>query len=235
MNEMMKNNSPIEIFEYDLEKYNFPKIIADFLETDADSLDELKINPENHDLESIDSLYKNMERTKAYENLYGGLNSDKGKRFYETFNQFVEEVIRPTYDETIYYQSKPTHRILYANSEGVSRFHRDRDYGHSTYEINYFVPQTRAFGTNTVWIESEEGKGDFTPMELVPGQFARFDGPNLLHGAKLNTSGKTRISFDFRVVKNSDLSTPDGNSQTDETYGLQKELSRNAHRFQICE
>ena len=231
----MKNNSPIQIFDYDLEKYNFPKIIADFLNTDAAALDGLKIDAEKHDLESIDSIYKNMERTEAYKNLYGGLNSDEGKRFYDTYSRFVEEVIRPSYREAIYYQSRPTHRILYSNSEGVSRFHRDRDYGHSTYEINHFVPQTKAFGTNTVWIESEEGKEDFKPMELRPGQFARFDGPNLMHGAKLNTSGKTRISFDFRIVKSSDLTTDDGSTATDETYGLQKELSRNAHRFQICE
>lgn len=230
---MMKNDKHFEIFDYDLEKYNFPKIIADYLNTDA--LDELKINPENHDLDSINSLYKNMERTKAYEDLYSSLNSDQGKRFYDTYLKFIEEVIRPTYDESIYYQSRPTHRILYRNSEGVSRFHRDKDYGHSTYEINHFVPQTKAFGTNTVWIESKEGKEDFKPMELNPGQFARFDGPNLMHGAKLNTTGKTRISFDFRILKNSDLSSADDSARADATYGLQKELSRNAHRFKICE
>ena len=230
---MMKNNKHFEIFDYDLEKYNFPKIIADFLK--ADALDTVKIDRANHNLESLDSLYKNMERTKAYEDLYSSLNSDEGKRFYDTYMKFIEEVIRPAYDEAIYYQSKPTHRILFGNSEGVSRFHRDKDYGHSTFEINHFVPQTRAFATNTVWIESEEGKEDFRPMELKPGQFARFDGPNLMHGAKLNTTGKTRISFDFRIVKSSDLSSSENRTQTETTYGLQKELSRNAHRFKICE
>lgn len=230
---MMKNTKHFEVFDYDLEKYNFPKIIADFLNTDA--LDTLKIDPANHDLQSVDSLYKNMERTKAYEDLYSSLNSDEGKRFYDTYMRFIEEVIRPAYDEAIYYQSKPTHRILYRNSEGVSRFHRDKDYGHSTFEINHFVPQTEAFSTNTVWIESEEGKEDFKPMELKPGQFARFDGPNLMHGAKLNTTDKTRISFDFRIVKSSDLSSSNDSTEMDATYGLQKELSRNAHRFKICE
>jgi len=151
------------------------------------------------------------------------------------YMKFIGEVIRPIYDEAIYYQSKPTHRILYRNSKGVSRFHRDKDYGHSMFEINYFVPQTEAFGTNTVWIESEEGKEDFKPMDLKPGQFARFDGPNLMHGAKLNTTGKTRVSFDFRIVKSSDLSSSDNSIKADATYDLQKELSRNAHRFKICE
>lgn len=230
---MTMNSKHFEIFDYDLEKYNFPKIIADFLNTD--SMDELKINPDNHNLESINSLYKNMERTKAYEDLYSSLSSDAGKRFYDTYQKFIEEIIRPTYEEAIYFQSKPTHRILYSNSEGVSRFHRDKDYGHSTFEINHFVPQTKAFDTNTVWIESEEGKEDFKPMELKPGQFARFDGPNLMHGAKLNITGKTRVSFDFRIVKSSDLSSSGEDNQTDGTYGLQKELSRNAHRFKICE
>ena len=230
---MMKNSKHFEILDYDLEKYNFPEIIADFLNTD--SLDMLQIDAENHNSESMASLYKNMERTKAYEDLYRSLNSDEGKRFYDTYFRFIEEVIRPAYDEAIYYQSKPTHRILYLNSEGISRFHRDKDYGHKTYEINHFVPQTEAFGTNTIWIESQEGKEDFKPMELKPGQFARFDGPNLMHGAKTNTTGKTRISFDFRIMKSSDLSSSENSIQADATYGLQKELSRNAHRFKICE
>ena len=36
------------------------------------------------------------------------------------------------------------------------------------------------------------------------GEILKFDGANLLHGNKINKTGKSRISFDFRVLKKSD-------------------------------
>ncbi|MGB6151958.1 MAG: hypothetical protein WBG48_08200 [Pricia sp.] len=223
----MKKN--MEIITYDVEKYNFPKIISDFLNMgDLDTL-----QPEFADEPSgdEDSLYKNMERTKAYSQLYAALNSDKGKRFYDTYNLFIEEVLRPHFGDAIYYQAKPTHRILYANAPGVSRFHRDRDYGHNTDEVNFFVPQTQAFATNTLWIESEEGKEDFKPVEIGPGEFLKFDGANLMHGAKANISDKTRVSFDFRILPAHLAKTTTVQNGDSDTKDLQKALNNNAHNF----
>ena len=192
-------------YAYDLETYNFAKIIADYLA--VDDLSGLSAVANGDEQTAQNSLYKNMEQTPAYRQLYDCLHGKRGTVFYDTYERFIREVIRPQYDEPIYYQKKPTNRILYRDTPGVSRFHRDRDYGHSTDEINYFVPQTRAFATNTVWIESEEGKEDFSPMELNAGQFARFNGASLLHGAKVNETGKTRVSFDFRVIPASKRAT----------------------------
>jgi ectoine hydroxylase-related dioxygenase (phytanoyl-CoA dioxygenase family) len=83
---------------------------------------------------------------------------------------------------------------------GESRFHRDRDYGHRPAEINYSVALTPCFGTNAIWIESREGREDYQPMELEPGEMVEFDGASLKHGALHNTTGVCRVSFDFRVV-----------------------------------
>lgn len=185
-------------YSYDLGAYNFTKIIADYLATN--DLSALSAATPGDEQTLQNSLYKNMEQTPAYRQLHECLHGKPGAVFYRTYERFIREVIRTQYEEPIYYQKKPTHRILYRDTPGVSRFHRDRDYGHSIGEINYFVPQTRAFATNTVWIESAEGKEDFSPMELDAGQFARFNGASLLHGAKVNDTNKTRVSFDFRVI-----------------------------------
>lgn len=176
-------------FEYDLRKYNFAKIIADYLS--VDDLSQLQASLTVETSTSGNSLYKNMEQSPAYQQLYRCLNSEEGARFYQTYQRFVEDVIRPQYDEPILYQKRPTQRILFWDTPGVSRFHRDRDYGHNTAEINYFVPLTKAFDTNTVWIESIEGEKDFTPMEMEVGQFARFNGASLEHGAQVNKTGKS--------------------------------------------
>ena len=186
-----------EIFNYKLEDYNFTQIIQDFL--GVEDLSEIAMENQES-IEDGNSLYKNMEQTIYYKKLYGALNSEKGAVFYKTYRKFIREIIRPQYGEPILYQEKPTHRILFKNGEGVSRFHRDSDYGHNKAEINYFLPQTPAFATNTLWIESKVGKEDFEPMVMEPGQVARFKGVDLMHGAKNNQTQKTRVSFDFRVI-----------------------------------
>jgi hypothetical protein len=226
----MMDNKRIEVLTYDVGKYNFPKIIGDLINLgDLASLS-ADFDRENPEVES--SLYKNMERTQAYSRMYAALNSDEGKQFCDTFYQFVAEVIRPRYDAAIYFQKKPTHRILFADAPGVSRFHRDRDYGHNPEEINFFVPQTKAFGTNTLWIESQEGKGDFEPVELEPGQFLRFDGANLKHGAKVNASGKTRVSFDFRILPSAFAEEESEAQKDEEGQDLERSLKQNPHNFE---
>jgi ectoine hydroxylase-related dioxygenase (phytanoyl-CoA dioxygenase family) len=59
---------------------------------------------------------------------------------------------------------------------------------------------TPVWGTNTIWIEQNQGKADYVPVEMAPGQLLVFDGVNLMHGNKLNDTGSTRVSFDFRCV-----------------------------------
>jgi hypothetical protein len=36
-------------------------------------------------------------------------------------------------------------------------------------EVNFWVPLTRVFGTNTLFVESAPGRGDFRPVELGYG------------------------------------------------------------------
>ncbi len=217
----------MKLYEYDIATYNFPQIIADYLQTE--DLSALRSDVE--DAEGSNSLYKNMEQATLYQNLYAGLSGATGQQFYDTYKRFVREVIQPQYNEPIFYQKKPSHRILFYNNPGESRFHRDRDYGHSTAEINYSVPQTDAFDTNTFWIESEEGKEDFQPINMKLGQFVRFHGASLMHGARANTTGKSRVSFDFRIVPLSAASADLIKAFSQEKPDREDPLYQNAHRF----
>ena len=47
-------------------------------------------------------------------------------------------------------------------------------------------------------------------MDYVTVAF--WDGSNLLHGNKVNITGQTRVSCDFRVMNFSDYQEPDGDS-----------------------
>ena len=217
------------IFNYDPATYDFRGVIASLL--GRQDLTTLTADYADGADRARNSLYKNMEQSPHFRRLYAGLESESGRAFYTLYERFVREVIRPQYAEPIYYQRRPSHRILFADTPGQSRFHRDRDYGHHSSEVNYLVVQTPAFATNTIWIESEEGKADYAPVELEPGQYVRFKGVDLEHGAQLNTTGRSRVSFDFRVIPASQMRERDhGYFNADE----RNPVRRNARDFAYC-
>lgn len=107
--------------------------------------------------------------------------------------------------EPFIYQHRPRFSVHLPGSLAVAEFHRDRDYNHPLGEINFMVPLTPAVDTSAMWIESEPGKGNYRPVNLQYGDVARFDGNRCVHGNKVNATGKTRISFDFRLLSVEDF------------------------------
>ncbi|MEV7829055.1 streptomycin biosynthesis protein StrG [Streptomyces subrutilus] len=121
------------------------------------------------------------------------------RRFYDSF-----DVVAPVYrklaqellgqeTEKLYLQRVPTFRVHLRNSLAVGDWHRDRDFGHDPSEVNYWVPLTRAYGNNTVWIENEPVHADY-------GEVIVFDGANSWHGNVVNDTGISRVSMDFRTL-----------------------------------
>jgi ectoine hydroxylase-related dioxygenase (phytanoyl-CoA dioxygenase family) len=51
-----------------------------------------------------------------------------------------------------------------------------------------------------MWVESIPGMGDFKPLNIEYGEFLIGYLNQCRHGNKVNETGKTRVSFDFRVV-----------------------------------
>lgn len=222
------------VLTYDAEAFPFHVVIAEAI--GCDTLAELRAGLPAGGVGEGASLYRNMEQTSAFRALYEGLEGASGQAFYRLYERFLREVVAPQYGgESIYYQVRPSHRILFADTPGASRFHRDRDYGHHPSEVNYLVPQTAAFATNTLWIESAEGLGDYAPAEMRVGEYLRFDGANLAHGAKNNATGATRVSFDFRVVPeglaDEEIRTSDARASAAERSG--NPVRDNARRFRL--
>lgn len=121
------------------------------------------------------------------------------KHFYQHFDllaplyrQLAKELLGAE-AENVYIQRIPTLRVQLRNSVAVGTWHRDRDFGHDPQETNYWVPMTRAFGNNTIWIENE-------PIDAQYGDVIVFDGANSLHGNKVNDTAVSRVSIDFRTI-----------------------------------
>jgi hypothetical protein len=143
------------------------------------------------------------QNTKHHKLYYDWARTDE---FINLYDEFILNVIKPLYNEQIVYQAIPTFRVAYPNNIAVGEYHKDKTYrdvnwAMEVHEDNFFLPFTDAFDTNTIWVESEEDKGDFSPMNCEYGETIQWDGSNLTHGNKINTTGKARVSIDFRVMK----------------------------------
>ena len=126
--------------------------------------------------------------------------------FSSLYINFIKNIVRSLYDEPIIYQSIPTFRIHMPNNVAVGEFHKDKQYrdikwAEQVKEDNFFLPFTDAYDTNSIWVESKEDLGDFFPMNCKYGEIIQWDGSNLMHGNKLNTTNFSRVSVDFRVIK----------------------------------
>ncbi|WP_051907948.1 hypothetical protein [Flavimarina sp. Hel_I_48] len=228
MTNNQRTTPDIKIIDFDKEEFPFHKIIADYIDTTAlDSLSSANMTPEG-----TNSYYKNMEQHPIFKKMYQKLGGDEGQWFYKLYQRFIVEVIRPHYNEAIYYQRKPSHRILFKDIKGEARFHKDSDYGHSSDEVNYWLPQTEAFETNSIWIEQHLEKGDYEPVSLKVGQCLQFNGANFRHGAFRNSTGKTRVSFDFRIIPATKMKTE---ALNDANEAGDNPVMSNAHKFVLCE
>ena len=87
--------------------------------------------------------------------------------------------------------------------QGQIGLHCDADYNHPSSETNYILSITGQAGTNSCYVETEPGKGDFHSVDIAYGELFRFHGNRCRHYNRLNTTGDTRISLDFRVIPGS--------------------------------
>lgn len=188
----------METYKYNINKYNFSKLVSStFGVSDLNNI-------HNSNEFSYDYVFerKNDQSTHWHSKFYKLARTEEFKSMYTSF---IDTVVKPLYDNQIVYQTIPTFRLQFPNNIAVGEYHRDRDYRDGAWanevkELNFFLPITDAFSTNTIWVESSDGLEDYTPMNVKYGEFVRWDGSNLKHGNKVNQENVTRISMDFRVI-----------------------------------
>merc|ERR1712232_1221999 len=105
---------------------------------------------------------------------------------------------------TLLFQWPPALRCQMPSVVAMGSPHRDSDFSaHHGAEVNFWVPVTRVWGSNSLQVESEPGKEDFHPLELEYGEFVVFNGSRCLHYTVPNSTDSARVSFDFRVIPSS--------------------------------
>jgi hypothetical protein len=188
-------NRPVEVTTYPLATFPFPDLVREYLNVfDLSRLHELL------DIPAAPVTRETDQSTWAHRRFY---TNQGGSQFQLYYRRFIAQFIAPLFNyEPLVFQAVPTFRVQQPHNLAVGEFHRDSDYNHPLTEVNFWVPLTRAGHTSSVFIE-EVGGFPVNPT-LNPGDLLIFDGANLRHGNKINLTGKTRVSFDFRVIRKQD-------------------------------
>lgn len=176
------------IYTYNQGRYNFPRLLRELF---GSQLETLGTNSDT------DILRCDTDQTTIFHQCYY-------ERFHEkvrpTYLRFIGDVIAPLFGEPFCYQAIPTFRIHLPNNVAVGEFHTDGDYNHPVGEVNFWLPFTRAFATNSIWLESSRESGDFRAQQVEVGEVLVFDAVRWRHGNRVNLTGQTRASFDFRCI-----------------------------------
>lgn len=187
-----------EILNFDTKKYNFRQYVQNLF--NLSDLEKLH-KSFDFDTENIKPISKDTH-SSPHKIFYKKLD-DGWKDFVSLYNQFIKDFVLKTLSkDEILFQTFPNLRISFPENVAVSTWHKDTDNEnlHPKGEINFFLPLTRSFDTNTIWIESETNKKDFKPINVDNGQVFMFSGGELTHGNQINKTKVTRVSFDFRVL-----------------------------------
>ena len=126
--------------------------------------------------------------------------------FLALYERFVAEVIAPALGSPgLVYQAVPVFRVYMPHHLGVGPRHTDASYHAQPNELNFWVALTPCHNTNSLYVESSAGAADFEPIAGGVGTAYRFRGNACEHYSELNVSDATRVSFDFRVIREQEL------------------------------
>ncbi len=189
-----------ELIKYDHAKYNFVGLIKDLFRGAGLKIKSLYtlhyyMNGEQHEIFQVGDDSKTIFHKLFYDKYRTGW-----PEFQDAYNKLIEEVISPLYHESFLYQSFPTFRVHLPENVAVGAFHNDAAFNHPLGEMNYILPLTFSSETASVWCESEPGKQDFRPFDMFLNKIIKFNGNQLTHGSRINNTGLTRVSFDFRCL-----------------------------------
>jgi hypothetical protein len=183
------------IFDYDPVRWDFRALVSDFFGTD--NLEQLHLLPQFNPRNTTNQL-PNYEVTQNSWTISKALKAAVAPLAENLFRSLLYDHVATFLFPIFGYQSLAGMRVNLHGSKAVLRFHADTEYGQTPEGINLWLPVTKVWGSNRMYLESDVGRGDFTPLQLEYGQACIFYGSELIHGTVDNDSGSTRVSYDIR-------------------------------------
>lgn len=173
-----------------------------------------QFNDEKIEIKSIKLLGVNDRVSRFYDDYHEFI--DNNQSLNNIYLIFLENYVKPIYGDKLIVQKTPNIRISFPDSTAIGKredenvlddiigLHKDSDFGHHESEINFIIPITEMFETNSVYYEPYEEsnlpKDEYLNLKLNTNEFFIGKFNKLLHFNKMNKTGFTRISLDFRII-----------------------------------
>ncbi|WP_208457487.1 hypothetical protein [Burkholderia stabilis] len=183
------------VFAYDTTRWDLRAIVAEFFGTDA--LETLHLDPRWNPQKAELALPHHFVTRNSWD-VSKALRDAVIERSMAVVQSLVFDHIDGFAGPIRSCQPVAMMRVNFHGSRAILRFHRDSEYGQRPNLVNIWLPVTRAFDSNSMYVESAPGLSDFKPVELEYGEAFMFYGTEMMHGTLDNVSGATRISYDFR-------------------------------------
>ena len=199
------------VIQFDPTKVRFQRQFLDRIRATVPAAKDLA------DLASLHTVANVATISQVYDSLYAFVRTPE---FLADYKYLIDSAIAPHFDAPFRFQRVPGIRIQTPESRTV-QYHSDHWYGHGPDVLNFWMPITRSFATNALQLatledsereiahiiahklrqpESDERlKAMSKPVELDYGSVKVFNA-RTAHGTVGNTTGKTRISIDFRIL-----------------------------------
>ena len=152
---------------------------------------------------------------------------DTDETFQNLYDKFILDIIKPLFNITpenkIIVQKTPNIRFHLPNCSNIGYIinsknvysdifgvHKDSEFGHPKKELNIIVPLTKMFGSNSIYYNSIPDTDndtnntvlyDYNNLKMELNNFYVGNLNECYHYNKINTTGFTRVSLDFRVLR----------------------------------
>lgn len=222
-------------YDFNNISFDFSKILLEYYNkkynTNISSLEKLHeildifTSEEREELVKIKLFGINDRKSVLLLDFYQLIDNDP--IFIQLYNDFIQQVIKKVHypkETYILFQTTPNLRISFPGStsigarpdydpEGIVGLHTDGEFGHLDEEMNFIIPLTEMFDTNSVYYEKEIGSNiayeDYSIVTLSKDQYFMGKLNKLKHYNKINSTGQTRVSLDIRVIPYSEYKEND--------------------------
>ena len=169
---------------------------------DTDKLDELEFE-DSKSIKQFGVDDRQMEYVKLFHKFF-----DSNDELQNAYESMVMDIVKEHYKCDVYFQITPNIRLHQPEStslgrrdidpEGMIGYHSDNEFNHPKGEDNWIYAITDMFDSNSLYYGDYD---DVHNVNLKQGEFASFDFNVIKHWNKINKTGKTRLSLDFRIMR----------------------------------